>query len=146
MSAFSEPAQRHVILPLLAAGFVLVAATAGAQETKSQLKGLQLSNDKPIQIQSDKLEIQQQSNTAQTYAPFAVSAASQSRSSLSTMALGTCWGNPAHRPASAGRNSSSSPSGSGRFGSASGCWPPYRLWPLSRCPAAVVIAGARPKP
>ncbi|SOC44230.1 lipopolysaccharide export system protein LptA [Rhizobium subbaraonis] len=65
MSAFSEPAQRHAILPLLAAGFLLVATGAGAQETKSQLKGLQLSNDQPIQIQSDKLEIQQQSNTAQ---------------------------------------------------------------------------------
>ncbi|MBB3976307.1 lipopolysaccharide export system protein LptA [Rhizobium azooxidifex] len=65
MSAFSEPAQRHAILPLLAAGLLLAATTAGAQETKSQLKGLQLSNDQPIQIQSDKLEIQQQSNTAQ---------------------------------------------------------------------------------
>ncbi|KQV44226.1 MULTISPECIES: LptA/OstA family protein [unclassified Rhizobium] len=35
----------------------LAATSALAQETKSKIKGLELSNDSPIQIESDKLEI-----------------------------------------------------------------------------------------
>lgn len=35
----------------------LAATSAIAQETKSKIKGLELSNDSPIQIESDKLEI-----------------------------------------------------------------------------------------
>ncbi|MCF3639214.1 LptA/OstA family protein [Rhizobium sp. TRM95111] len=38
---------------------------AMAQETNSRMKGLELSNDKPIQIQSDKLEIREQENKAE---------------------------------------------------------------------------------
>ena len=50
---------------VLATSLTLISVPAGAQQTSSRMKGMQLSNDKPIQIQSDKLEIQQQSNTAQ---------------------------------------------------------------------------------
>lgn len=38
--------------------------TAQAQETKSKMEGLKLSNDQPIQIESDKLEIREQENLA----------------------------------------------------------------------------------
>ena len=36
-----------------------------AQDTSSRMQGLELSNDKPIQIQSDKLEIREQENKAE---------------------------------------------------------------------------------
>ena len=44
---------------LAAAGFgtLLIVSGAAAQATSSRMKGIQLSNDKPIQIESDKLEI-----------------------------------------------------------------------------------------
>ncbi len=38
-------------------GALMIASGALAQATSSRMKGLQLSNDKPIQIESDKLEI-----------------------------------------------------------------------------------------
>ncbi|OAP41273.1 hypothetical protein AU381_05205 [Sinorhizobium glycinis] len=38
-------------------GALIIASGALAQATSSRMKGLQLSNDKPIQIESDKLEI-----------------------------------------------------------------------------------------
>jgi lipopolysaccharide export system protein LptA len=38
-------------------GALMIASGALAQATSSNMKGLQLSNDKPIQIESDKLEI-----------------------------------------------------------------------------------------
>ncbi|CCE94521.1 LptA/OstA family protein [Sinorhizobium fredii] len=38
-------------------GALMIASGAFAQATSSRMKGLQLSNDKPIQIESDKLEI-----------------------------------------------------------------------------------------
>ncbi|MCA1369177.1 MULTISPECIES: LptA/OstA family protein [Ensifer] len=38
-------------------GALLIASTASAQATSSRMQGIQLSNDKPIQIESDKLEI-----------------------------------------------------------------------------------------
>lgn len=47
---------------LFAAAF---ASPAVAQDTSSRMKGLELSNDKPIQIQSDKLEIREQENKAE---------------------------------------------------------------------------------
>ena len=47
---------------LLAAAF---ASPIQAQDTSSRMKGLELSNDKPIQIQSDKLEIREQENKAE---------------------------------------------------------------------------------
>ena len=50
---------------LLGAGLLLAAGTAGAQQTQSRMKGLELSNDQPIQIQSDRLEIRDQENKAE---------------------------------------------------------------------------------
>ncbi|PDT86356.1 LptA/OstA family protein [Sinorhizobium sp. BJ1] len=38
-------------------GALMIASGALAQATSSRMKGMQLSNDKPIQIESDKLEI-----------------------------------------------------------------------------------------
>ena len=50
---------------LIAAGLVTcLAATVQAQTTSSQMEGLKLSNDQPIQIQSDKLEIHDQERQA----------------------------------------------------------------------------------
>ncbi len=56
---------RAASLFALAAGLALASAPAGAQQTTSRMKGMQLSNDQPIQIQSDKLEIQDQQNKAE---------------------------------------------------------------------------------
>lgn len=50
---------------LIAAGVVsCLAATAHAQTTTSQMEGLKLSGDQPIQIQSDQLEIKEQEKKA----------------------------------------------------------------------------------
>ena len=50
---------------LIAASFACCfAATASAQSTTSQMEGLKLSNDQPIQIQSDQLEIKEQEKKA----------------------------------------------------------------------------------
>ncbi|THK37436.1 hypothetical protein EHS39_14555 [Ensifer sp. MPMI2T] len=38
-------------------GALMIVTSASAQATSSRMRGLQLSNDKPIQIESDKLEI-----------------------------------------------------------------------------------------
>ena len=48
------------------AGFLLASAAgmASAQTTSSQMNGLKLSNDQPIQIESDALEIREQDKTA----------------------------------------------------------------------------------
>jgi lipopolysaccharide export system protein LptA len=54
---------RAASLLVLAAGFALSAGVAGAQ-TESKMTGMQLSNDQPIQIQSDKLEIHDQERQA----------------------------------------------------------------------------------
>ncbi len=56
---------RAASLFVLAAGLALAAGSAGAQQTSSRMKGMELSNDQPIQIQSDKLEIQDQQNKAE---------------------------------------------------------------------------------
>jgi lipopolysaccharide export system protein LptA len=48
---------------LLAASFS-ISGPALAQGTSSQMEGLKLSNDKPIQIESDQLEIKEQEKTA----------------------------------------------------------------------------------
>jgi lipopolysaccharide export system protein LptA len=58
-------AARAVSCTLLLAALALAAGPAGAQQTKSRMKGLELSNDKPIQIQSDQLEIRDQENKAE---------------------------------------------------------------------------------
>lgn len=55
---------RATSLLVLVAGFALAAGHAGAQQT-SKMTGMQLSNDQPIQIQSDKLEIRDQERKAE---------------------------------------------------------------------------------
>ncbi|MXN50499.1 hypothetical protein GR158_05185 [Shinella sp. AETb1-6] len=55
---------RATSLLVLVAGFAFAAGPAGAQQT-SQMTGMQLSNDQPIQIQSDKLEIRDQERKAE---------------------------------------------------------------------------------
>ena len=63
-ASFSAPL-RAASLFALAAGLVLAAGSAGAPQTSSKMKGMELSNDQPIQIQSDKLEIRDQENRAE---------------------------------------------------------------------------------
>ena len=63
-ASFSAP-RRAASLFALAAGLVLAAGSAGAQQTSSNMKGMKLSNDQPIQIQSDKLEIRDQESKAE---------------------------------------------------------------------------------
>ena len=65
MFASSFAPLRAASLLTLAAGLVLAAGSAGAQQTSSNMKGMKLSNDQPIQIQSDKLEIRDQENKAE---------------------------------------------------------------------------------
>lgn len=54
------------ILPWLCAGLAVasLATAASAQSTTKQMDGMKLSNDKPIQIQSDQLEIKDQEKKA----------------------------------------------------------------------------------
>ncbi|MCM2401269.1 LptA/OstA family protein [Rhizobium sp. S153] len=51
---------------IVATGLIPLAAPTGAfaQATKSKMDGLKLSNDQPIQIESDQLEIREQDKTA----------------------------------------------------------------------------------
>ena len=63
-ASFSAPL-RAASLVALAAGLVLAAGSAGAQQTSSSMKGMKLSNDQPIQIQSDKLAIHDQESKAE---------------------------------------------------------------------------------
>lgn len=63
-ASLSTPS-RTAGLFVLAAGVMLAAGHAGAQQTSSKMKGMELSNDQPIQIQSDKLEIRDQENKAE---------------------------------------------------------------------------------
>ncbi|MDK1384125.1 LptA/OstA family protein [Sinorhizobium sp. 7-81] len=44
-------------LAIAGLGALMIVSSASAQATSSRMRGLQLSNDKPIQIESDKLEI-----------------------------------------------------------------------------------------
>lgn len=61
-SAFSfRLAGTFILLGLFASAYV---SPVVAQETKSKMKGLELSNDEPIQIESDKLEIKDPENKA----------------------------------------------------------------------------------
>ncbi|MDQ0318704.1 lipopolysaccharide export system protein LptA [Pararhizobium capsulatum DSM 1112] len=57
MSAYSFSAFRIAAAVLFLGVAPTLVAPALAQETKSKIKGLELSNDAPIQIESDKLEI-----------------------------------------------------------------------------------------
>lgn len=43
---------------------ILTASGAGAQQATATMPGMKLSNDQPIQIESDKLEIHDQEHTA----------------------------------------------------------------------------------
>ncbi|MCP8897263.1 LptA/OstA family protein [Shinella daejeonensis] len=61
LSAHFRAVPRFVI----AAGLIMAAGQAIAQETSSRMDGLRLSNDAPIQIQSDKLEIRDQESKAE---------------------------------------------------------------------------------
>ncbi|QRM54011.1 LptA/OstA family protein [Sinorhizobium sp. BG8] len=65
MSGFPSFHTRHATRLSLLAGIVLTAGVAHSQETTSRMKGMELSNDKPIQIQSDKLEIKEKENKAE---------------------------------------------------------------------------------
>ena len=56
---------RAASISVLAASLALISVPAGAQQTSSRMKGMQLLNDQPIQIQSDKLEIRDQENKAE---------------------------------------------------------------------------------
>ncbi len=56
---------RAVTRLVIAAGLTLAAGYAAAQQTNSRMDGLKLSNDAPIQIQSDKLEIRDQERKAE---------------------------------------------------------------------------------
>lgn len=51
-------------LTAAAIGALAIVSDASAQATSSRMKGLQLSNDQPIQIESDKLEIKDAENKA----------------------------------------------------------------------------------
>ncbi|MDX3926626.1 MAG: LptA/OstA family protein [Shinella sp.] len=64
MTVFAASLSRHSHRLLLLAGIVLLAGSVEAQQTNSRMKGLELSNDQPIQIESDKLEIRDQENKA----------------------------------------------------------------------------------
>ncbi len=56
---------RNTGAALLAGAVALcLSVTAQAQSTNSKMEGLKLSNDQPIQIESDKLEIREQENLA----------------------------------------------------------------------------------
>ena len=60
--------RRSLAVYSLTAAMLISAALAWpvqAQDTSSRMQGLELSNDKPIQIQSDKLEIREQENKAE---------------------------------------------------------------------------------
>src|SRR6218665_2310216 len=57
MSAHSFSAFRIAAAVFFLGASTALVAPAFAQETKSKIKGLELSNDSPIQIESDKLEI-----------------------------------------------------------------------------------------
>ena len=62
ISAFSfRLAGTFIVLSLFASTSV---SPLAAQETTSKMKGLQLSNDEPIQIESDKLEVRESENIA----------------------------------------------------------------------------------
>ena len=64
----SKTAMRRSLPVYSLAAAMLVSAAlawpAEAQDTSSRMKGLELSNDKPIQIESDNLEIREQEKKA----------------------------------------------------------------------------------
>lgn len=65
MTPKATPLRSACLLFAGTAGLLLAAALpAGAQATSSRMEGMQLSNDKPIQIESDQLEIREQDNVA----------------------------------------------------------------------------------
>jgi len=64
ISAPSSRLRKAAYAGILGALTLLAASTAGAQTTTSQMPGLTLSKDQPIQIESDKLEIHDQQSTA----------------------------------------------------------------------------------
>ena len=58
------PAKAALPLRLLTVALCLVPAAAFSQATASKMDGIALSNDKPIHIESDKLEIKDKENRA----------------------------------------------------------------------------------
>jgi lipopolysaccharide export system protein LptA len=58
------PAKAALTLRLLTVALCLVPAAAFSQATASKMDGIALSNDKPIHIESDKLEIKDKENRA----------------------------------------------------------------------------------
>jgi lipopolysaccharide export system protein LptA len=59
-----RPSAKTILAALLFASASALASTASAQTTSSQMDGLKLSNDQPIQIESDELEIREQEKKA----------------------------------------------------------------------------------
>lgn len=60
----SHMPRARFLISLLSAALFLAPVSALAQATSSQMEGLKLSNDKPIQIESDQLEIKEQEKIA----------------------------------------------------------------------------------
>ena len=60
----SKLQRTSVLTTLLAAALLVAPHGAGAQSASSQMEGLKLSNDQPIQIESDQLEIKEQEKLA----------------------------------------------------------------------------------
>lgn len=56
--------RRNEVMKLAAAGLVLLAAGPALAQSGAKMGGLKLSNDQPIQIESDKLEVQQEQSIA----------------------------------------------------------------------------------
>ncbi|MDQ0420086.1 lipopolysaccharide export system protein LptA [Peteryoungia aggregata LMG 23059] len=59
-----HPSTKSILAGFLFVSASVLASTASAQTTSSQMNGLKLSNDQPIQIESDQLEIREQEKKA----------------------------------------------------------------------------------
>ncbi|NBB50483.1 hypothetical protein GVN24_19590 [Rhizobium sp. CRIBSB] len=59
-----RPSTKSILAGFLFVSASVLASTASAQTTSSQMNGLKLSNDQPIQIESDQLEIREQEKKA----------------------------------------------------------------------------------
>ena len=60
----NRPSTTSVVAGFLFVSASILASAAAAQTTNSQMDGLKLSNDQPIQIESDALEIREQEKKA----------------------------------------------------------------------------------
>ncbi len=59
-----RPSTKSILAGFLFVSASVLTSTASAQTTSSQMNGLKLSNDQPIQIESDQLEIREQEKKA----------------------------------------------------------------------------------